>query len=64
MFRVNCLAGRDMKIGPLSGYFFCSNMGITRDVKVTTSCDWTNDTHPLTLADHAIVSIELKNDKN
>ena len=63
-FRVECLPHGEVKIGPLSGDFFCSNMGASRDVLVTAPCDWSNDTHPLTMADHAIVSIEVVGNKN
>jgi hypothetical protein len=63
-FRVQCLPHGKVKIGPLSGDFFCSNMKASRDVLVTAPCDWNNDTHPLTMADHAIVSIEVIGNKN
>lgn len=62
-FRSTCLPNGKSKIGPLSGDFFCSNMIATRGVKVTPPCNWSNNTNPLTLADHAIVSIEVKSNK-
>ena len=64
-FRVECLPDGKSVIKPLAGDFFCSNMKGSRGVKVTPSCDWTkNSTHPITLADHAIVSIEVKSNKD
>ena len=62
-FRVECLPNGKSSIKPLAGDFFCSNMNPSRDVIVTPPCDWTNNTHPLTLADHAIVSIEVQSNK-
>ena len=59
-FRAKCLPNGKSVIKPLAGDFFCSNMKPARDVVVTPPCDWSNNTHPLTLADHAIVSIEVK----
>mmetsp|Transcript_1296 Transcript_1296/g.3158 ORF Transcript_1296/g.3158 Transcript_1296/m.3158 type:complete len:649 (-) Transcript_1296:102-2048(-) len=63
-FRVECLPNGKSVIKPLASDFFCSNMKGSREVKVTPSCDWTNNTHPITLADHAIVSIEVKSNKD
>ena len=62
-FRVKCFPEERVKVGPLSADYFCSDMLGTRDVIVTPPCDWSNKTHPLTMADHAIVSIELKSNK-
>jgi len=62
-FRVQCLPNGKVKIGPLSGDFFCSNMAFVRPVKVTPPCDWQNNTSPSTLSDHAIVSIVVQGDK-
>ena len=45
-------------------YFFCSDMNMARDVKVTAPCDWSDAENPLTMADHAIVSIEVTSNKN
>jgi len=56
--------GGKVEIKPLSGDFFCSNMNAARDVKVTAPCDWSNAENPLTMADHAIVSIEVASNKN
>ncbi len=63
-FRVKCLVGGNAEIKPLAGDFFCSNMNATRGVKVTAPCDWSNAENPLTMADHAIVSIEVASNKN
>jgi len=63
-FRVKCLPDRNVKIAPLAGDFFCSNMRATRDVMVTPPCDWSNNSNPLTMADHAIVSIEVSSNKH
>ncbi|KAK1744260.1 hypothetical protein QTG54_004793 [Skeletonema marinoi] len=63
-FRVNCLpAGKVEILGPLSGDFFCSNMRASRAVEVTAPCDWSDAKKPLTMADHAIVSIEVASNK-
>ena len=64
-FRAQCLPNGKSKIGPLAGDFFCSNMRVARGVQVTAPCDWSaNATSPLTLADHAIVSIVVSSNKN
>eukprot|EP00571_Detonula_confervacea_P017764 CAMPEP_0172311790 /NCGR_PEP_ID=MMETSP1058-20130122/15777_1 /TAXON_ID=83371 /ORGANISM="Detonula confervacea, Strain CCMP 353" /LENGTH=718 /DNA_ID=CAMNT_0013025081 /DNA_START=122 /DNA_END=2275 /DNA_ORIENTATION=- len=39
-FRVNCLADGKVKIGPLAGDYFCTNMPAVRGVAVTAPCDW------------------------
>ena len=62
-FRVNCLPAGKVEIGPLSGDFFCSNMRASRAVEVTAPCDWSDAKKPLTMADHAIVSIEVTSNK-
>ena len=62
-FRAKCLPDGKSEIKPLAGDFFCSNMKLSRDVIVTPPCDWGNNKHPLTLADHAIVSIEVMSNK-
>lgn len=59
-----CLPNGKSKLGPIAGDFFCSNMKAVRSVIVTPPCDRRNHTHPLTLADHAIVSIEVQGEKN
>ena len=63
-FRVKCLPHGKVEIKPLSSDFFCSNMNMARDVKVTAPCDWSDAENPLTMADHAIVSIEVTSNKN
>jgi hypothetical protein len=62
-FPSKCLPNGKSKLGPISGDFICANMHVTRDVKVTPPCDWSNKASPLTLADHAIVSIEVESNK-
>ena len=62
-FPSECLPDGKFKLGPISGDFFCSNMNQIRIVKVTPPCDWSNHTNPLTLADHAIVSVEIETNK-
>jgi len=63
-FPSRCLPNWKSKIGPISGDFFCSNMVTNIDVKVTPPCDWSNNSNPLTLSDHAIVSMEVKSNKS
>lgn len=63
-FRANCLRDGEVTIGPLSGDFFCSSMRATREVIVTPPCDRSNWTQPLTMSDHAIVSIEVVSNKH
>lgn len=62
-FRSTCLPHGKFKISPLAGDFFCSNMKMSREIQVTPPCDWENQTNPLTLADHAIVSAVVKSNK-
>ena len=62
-FRAKCLPDGKSTLGPLRADYFCSNMVATRRVHVTPPCDWSNNTNPLTLADHAIVSVEVKSNK-
>ena len=62
-FPSKCLPNGKSKMGPISGDFICTNMRGTREVKVTPPCDWSNNSSPLTLADHAIVSIEVESNK-
>jgi len=62
-FRVKCLPNGKARIQPLAGDFFCSNMKKIRPVRVTAPCEWHNNTAPLTLADHAIVSIVVEGER-
>lgn len=62
-FRAQCLPNQRFKIAPLSGDFFCSNMHAARGVQVTPPCDWSNDTNPITMSDHAVVSVVVRSNK-